>query len=67
MDHAKKIRYRARTTVERTNSELKDCFLHPKLYSRGGCSLFDLQFSVLLLALKKIRNRLIEEQKIKAA
>ena len=67
MDQAKKIRYRARTTVERTNSELKDCFLPPKLYSRGRCSLLDLQFSVLLLTLKKMRNRLIEEQKIKVA
>ena len=27
MDKARKIRYKARTTVERTNSELKDCFL----------------------------------------
>ena len=67
MDPAKKIRYRSRTTVERTNSELKDCSLPPKLYSRGRCSLFDLQLSVLLLTIKKIRNRLIEEQKIQAA
>ena len=67
MDPAKKIRYKSRTTVERTNSELKDCFLPPKLYSRGRCSLLDLQFSVLLLTIKKIRNRLIEEQKIQAA
>ncbi len=67
MDQAKKIRYRARTTVERTNSELKDCFLPPKLYSRGACSLFDLKLSVLLLTIKKIRNRLIEERKIQAA
>ena len=67
MDPAKKIRYKSRTTVERTNSELKDCFLPPKLYSRGRCSLLNLQFSVLLLTIKKIRNRLIEEQKIQAA
>ena len=67
MDKAKKVRYKARTTVERTNSELKDCFLPPKLYSRGKGSLLDLQFAVLLLTIKKIRNRLLEEQKIKAA
>lgn len=67
MDKAKRIRYRARTTVERTNSELKDCFLPPKLFSRGVCSLLDLQFAVLLLTIKKIRNRLIEERKILAA
>lgn len=67
MDQAKKIRYKARTTVERTNSELKNCFLPPKLYSRGRYSLLDLQFSVLLLTIKKIRGRLLEEQRIKAA
>lgn len=67
MDLAKRTRYRARTTVERTNSELKDCFLPPKLFSRGVCSLLDLQFAVLLLTIKKIRNRLIEERKILAA
>ena len=27
MDPAKVVRYRARTTVERSNSELKSCFL----------------------------------------
>lgn len=67
MDKAKKVRYKARTTVERTNSELKDCFLPPKLYSRGKGSLLDLQFAVLLLTIKKIRNRLLEEQRIKVA
>ena len=32
MDPAEKERYKARTTVERTNSELKDSFLAPKLF-----------------------------------
>ena len=32
MDPAEKERYKARTTVERTNSELKYSFLAPKLF-----------------------------------
>ena len=67
MDGAKKIRYRARTTVERTNSELKECFLPTKIYSRGNNALFDLQLSVLLITQKKIKQRLILEEKKKAS
>lgn len=39
--------------VEKENSELKDCFLAPKLYSRGEKTIFDLKLAVLLLTLKK--------------
>ena len=39
--------------VEKKNSELKDCFLAPKLYSRGEKTIFDLKIAVLLLTLKK--------------
>ena len=39
--------------VEKENSELKDCLLAPKLYSRGKKTIFDLKFAVLLLTLKK--------------
>ena len=39
--------------VEKENSELKDCFLAPKLYSRGKKTIFDLKLAVLLLTLKK--------------
>lgn len=67
MDPAKKIRYKARTTVERTNSELKDCFLAPKLYSRGEKSIFDLKLAVLLLTLKKIKHVIQLSSKQKAA
>lgn len=56
MEPAKAYRYRSRTTVERTNSELKDCFLAPKLYSRGKISIMDLKLAILLLTLKKIRK-----------
>lgn len=54
MDPAKVVRYRARTTVERSNSELKSCFLPQTLYSRGCCAVFDLNLSVLLLTLKRM-------------
>ena len=65
MDPAKKDRYKARTTVERTNSELKDCFLAPKLFSRGKSSIMDLKLAVLMLTMKKIRKvaRMLEERK----
>ena len=38
--------------VEKENSELKDCFLAPNLYSRGEKTIFDLKLAVLLLTLK---------------
>lgn len=50
--------YKKRTTVERTNSELKECFLIEKLYSRGDKAHFDIQLAVLLLTIKKIRENL---------
>ncbi len=49
-------RYKKRTSVERTNSELKECFLIEKLYSRGNKAHFDIQLAVLLLTIKKIRE-----------
>jgi len=67
MDKAKKERYKARTTVERTNSELKECFLPSKIYSRGNNALFDLQLSVLLITQKRIKQRLILEREKKAS
>ena len=65
MDPAKKERYKARTTVERTNSELKDSFLAPKLFSRGRNSIMDLKLAVLMLTIKKIRKaaKMIQERK----
>ena len=55
-------RYRKRTTVERTNSKLKECFLIEKLYSRGEKAHFDIQLAVLLLTIKKIRENLKQDQ-----
>ena len=65
MDHAEKERYKARTTVEGTNSELKDSFLAPKLFSRGRSSIMDLKLAALMLTIKKIRKakKMIQERK----
>ncbi len=61
MDPAKAWRYRSRTTVERTNSELKECFLTEKLYSRGKRGIFQIELSILMLDIKKIAARLRAE------
>ena len=61
MDPAKAWRYRSRTTVERTNSELKECFLPEKLYSRGKRGIFQIELSILMLDIKKIIARLRAE------
>ena len=67
MEPARAWRYRARTTVERTNSELKECFLPCKLYSRGKRAVFQIELSILMLDIKKITLRLwAEEEKRKA-
>ena len=47
-------RYKSRTTVERTNSELKECLLPPKLYSRGRKAVFQIELAILMLDIKKI-------------
>ena len=61
MEPCKAERYRARTTVEKTNSELKECFLPEKLYSRGRRGIFQIELSILLLDIKKILARLKAE------
>lgn len=61
MEPCKAERYKARTTVERTNSELKECFLPGKLYSRGRKGIFQIELSILMLDIKKISARLRAE------
>lgn len=56
MDKATAERFKARTTVERTNSELKDGFLPFKLYRKGEHARFDIELAVLLTTIKKIRH-----------
>ena len=53
------IGYKARTTVERTNSKLKDGFLPDKIYRRGCYARYDIGLSILLTSLKKIRSVLL--------
>ena len=43
--------------VEKENSELKDCLLAPKLYSRGKKTIFDLKHAIQITSLKKLLNR----------
>lgn len=62
MDPAKKQRYKARTTVERTNSELKSCFLPDRLHSRGWKARLDISIAILLLTMKRMRNVMLKEQ-----
>lgn len=63
LDPPKKDRYKARTTVERSNSELKACFLPDCLHSRGAKAILDICVSMLLLTMKRMRMVLLEEQR----
>jgi hypothetical protein len=61
-------RYKARTIVERTNSELKDGYLPDKIYKRGSQARFEIELSILLTTIKKVRNMLlVKEEQEKAA
>jgi IS5 family transposase len=59
LDPASQKRYAARTTVERTNSELKDGYLPDVIYKRGCHARYEIALSVLLTTMKKVRNVLI--------
>lgn len=69
LDPASQQRYAARTTVERTNSELKDGFLPDTIYKRGSRARYEIALAILLTTMKKVRNVLIlyEAQKIRRA
>jgi len=62
LDPAKKQRYKARTTVERSNSELKLCFLPGHLHSRGFKARLDIELAIMLLTMKRMRMVLFKEQ-----
>ena len=66
MAQSEKIRYKARTTVERTNSELKDGFLPNKLYRKKSHARYDIELSILLLTMKKIKKILLLKDQVKA-
>jgi len=59
LDHASQQRYGARTTVERTNSELKDGYLPDVIYKRGCHARYEIALSVLITTMKKVRNVLM--------
>lgn len=69
LDPASQLRYTARTTVERTNSELKDGFLPDTIYKRGARARNEIALAILLTTMKKVRNVLIlyEELKVNRA
>lgn len=69
LDPASQRRYAARTTVERTNSELKDGFLPDTIYKRGSHARYEISLAIVLTTMKKVRNVLIlyEAQKIRRA
>lgn len=60
-------RYKARTTVERTNSELKDGFLPDKIYKRGSSARYEIQLAILLTTVKKVSNMLLLKKQSAAA
>ena len=62
MDPAKRFRYKARTTVERTNSELKANFLPDTLYARGANAIFEIKLAIFLAAFSKI-GRVLRRRK----
>jgi hypothetical protein len=62
MEKPEAARYKARTTVERTNSELKDGYLPDKIYRRGCHARYDIELAILLTTLKKARNVLLARE-----
>ena len=67
LDPASQRRYAARTTVERTNSELKDGFLPDTIYKRGSHARYEIALAILLTTMKKVRNVLILYEELKAS
>ena len=65
LEPARKERYKARTTVERSNSELKACYLPDHLHSRGYKARLDVELAILCLTMKRMRKILKKEQKFR--
>lgn len=66
MEKADAARYRARTTVERSNSELKDGFLPDKIYRRGSHARYDIEMAILMTTMKKVWKMLLLNEESKA-
>ncbi len=67
MDPPYAFRYRSRTTVERTNSELKECCLPSQLYSRGKKAIFQIELAILMTDIKKMLAGLKTEKEARKA
>jgi len=69
MDSPTALRYEVRTTVERTNGELKDGYLPVKLYRKGEQARYDISLAILLITIKKVLTVIstVPEQRRKAA
>jgi hypothetical protein len=69
MDPPTALRYEVRTTVERTNGELKDGYLPVKLYRKGEQARYDISLAILLITIKKVLTVIstVPEQRRKAA
>lgn len=66
MDMATAQRYKARTTVERTNGELKDGFLPEKIYRRGSHARYEIELAILLTTMKKAGDVLLLKEEARA-
>lgn len=64
MEKSDAVRYKSRTTVERTNSELKDGFLPDKIYRRGKHARYDIALAILLTTMKKVSKIVGMKEKI---
>ncbi len=69
LEPAAAARYTARTTVERTNSELKDGFLPDKIYKQAARARYEIALAILLTTMKKVRNvlKLYDEKSFDSA
>ena len=54
MDPPSALRYKKRTTIERTNGELKEGYLPVKLYRKGEQARYDISLAILLTTVKKV-------------
>lgn len=66
MDKADANHYKARSTVERSNSELKDGFLPDKIYRRGSHAIYDIEMAILMTTMKKVWKMLQWKEESKA-
>lgn len=58
-------RYKNRTTVERTNAELKESYLPPVMYRKGSQARFEISLSILLTTIKMV-GRVMQKKNTEA-